>query len=56
MARSGRQGDKTVELFRDFWWRMFPIVGMGIAVWDMVHEDRCISQSPDRTHRDLEQR
>jgi hypothetical protein len=28
------------ETFRDFWWLMFPIFGMCLAVWGMIHTDR----------------
>ncbi len=28
------------ELFRDFWWLMFPIFGMFMAVWGMAQSDR----------------
>lgn len=28
------------ELFRDFWWLIFPIFGMGMSVWGMVHSER----------------
>lgn len=28
------------ELFRDFWWLMFPIFGMALAVWGMIQTDR----------------
>lgn len=30
----------TVELFRDFWWLIFPIFGMCLAVWGMMQSDR----------------
>ncbi len=29
----------TVELFRDFWWLMFPLFGMGMAIWGMASEN-----------------
>jgi hypothetical protein len=28
----------TVELFRDFWWLMFPVFGMVMAVWGMARD------------------
>jgi hypothetical protein len=28
----------TVELFRDFWWLMFPAFGMVMAVWGMARD------------------
>ncbi len=28
------------ELFRDFWWLIFPIFGMGMSVWGMAHSER----------------
>ncbi len=28
------------ELFRDFWWLMFPIFGMGMGLWGMVSTER----------------
>jgi hypothetical protein len=30
----------TEELFRDFWWLMFPIFGMVMAAWGMAREGR----------------
>lgn len=30
----------AVELFREFWWLMFPVFGMVMAVWGMAQEDR----------------
>lgn len=27
-------------LFRDFWWLIFPIFGMCLAVWGMIQSDR----------------
>lgn len=29
----------TVELFRDFWWLMFPVFGMVMAIFGMVRND-----------------
>lgn len=28
----------AVELFRDFWWLMFPAFGMVMAVWGMARD------------------
>ena len=28
------------SLFRDFWWLIFPIFGMCLAVWGMIQSDR----------------
>ena len=28
------------ELFRDFWWLMFPIFGMGMGLWGMSSTER----------------
>lgn len=28
----------TVELFRDFWWLMFPVFGMVMAAWGMARD------------------
>jgi len=28
----------NVELFRDFWWLVFPVFGMVMAVWGMARE------------------
>lgn len=28
------------ELFRDYWWLIFPIFGMAMAFWGMVQDDR----------------
>ena len=46
----------TVELFRDFWWLMFPIFGMVMAVWGMARENRAEDQSSERSRRNREQR
>ena len=29
----------TVELFRDFWWLMFPVFGMVMAILGMTQEN-----------------
>ena len=28
----------AVELFRDFWWLMFPVFGMIMAAWGMARD------------------
>jgi hypothetical protein len=48
--------ETTIQLFRDFWWLMFPMFGMVMAFWGMFQEDRRINQTLDRARRDLEQR
>ena len=30
----------TEELFRDFWWLLFPIFGMSMGLWGMVSSER----------------
>ena len=30
----------TVELFRDFWWLMFPVFGLVMAAWGMASSER----------------
>lgn len=30
----------TEELFRDYWWLIFPVFGMGMAMWGMVSSER----------------
>ena len=46
----------TVELFRDFWWLMFPIFGMVMAVLGMTRENRAADETIARARRNLEQR
>ena len=46
----------TVELFRDFWWLMFPIFGMVMAVTGMARENRAADEIIERARRNLEQR
>jgi UDP-N-acetylglucosamine--N-acetylmuramyl-(pentapeptide) pyrophosphoryl-undecaprenol N-acetylglucosamine transferase len=46
----------TVELFRDFWWLMFPIFGMVMAVMGMARENRAADEIIERARRNLEQR
>jgi hypothetical protein len=44
-----------VELLRDFWWLMFPLFGMAMAVWGMAREaagqDAILRQARDRLER-----
>jgi hypothetical protein len=35
------------EFFRDFWWLMFPIFGMGMAVMGMFQDDRRSQKTMD---------
>jgi len=30
----------TADLFRDFWWLIFPIFGMGMGLWGMASSER----------------
>jgi hypothetical protein len=46
----------AVELFYDFWWLMFPIFGMVMAVLHMARENRAADDVLDRARRNLEQR
>ncbi len=46
----------TVELFRDFWWLIFPIFGMAMACWGMARDARAEDETIARARRDLEQR
>jgi hypothetical protein len=45
----------TVELFRDFWWLMFPVFGMVMAVWGMARDsaqhDAILRQARERLER-----
>ena len=45
----------TVELFRDFWWLMFPVFGMVMAILGMARdnarEDAILRQARDRLER-----
>ena len=45
----------TEELFRDFWWLMFPIFGMVMAVWGMAKDSRAEDDVIARARRKLEQ-
>jgi hypothetical protein len=44
----------TEELFRDFWWLIFPLFGMVMAVASVVQENRRIDARIDRARRNLE--
>jgi hypothetical protein len=46
----------TVELFRDFWWLMFPIFGMVMAVLGMTREAQAENEVIARVRGELEQR
>jgi len=41
------------ELFRDFWWLMFPIFGIVMAVFGMLRENRRIDAIHNRARREL---
>lgn len=41
------------EVFRDFWWLIFPVFGMAMALIGMLREDRRISEIHERARRDL---
>ena len=45
----------TVELFRDFWWLMFPVFGIVMAIMGMAREgsyrDRVIRQARENLER-----
>lgn len=43
----------TEELFRDFWWLMFPVFGMVMALVGALQEGRRIDSIHDRARRDL---
>lgn len=40
------------ELFRDFWWLIFPVFGMIMAVMGMAQENRRIDAIDERARRD----
>lgn len=44
------------ELFRDFWWLMFPIFGMVMAVMGMAQDNRRADDVLARSRRELERR
>ena len=41
------------ELFRDFWWLIFPVFGMVMALVGVLQDNRCIDEIHDRARRDL---
>jgi hypothetical protein len=45
----------AVELFRDFWWLMFPLFGTVMAVWGMARDnaehDAIVRNARDRLER-----
>ena len=41
------------ELFRDFWWLIFPIFGMVMALIGAVQENRRIHEVRGRARREL---
>jgi len=45
----------TMELFRDFWWLIFPVFGMVMAVWGMAREgagqDAILRQAREKQER-----
>lgn len=45
----------TAEPFRDFWWLMFPMFGMAMAVLGLLRDNReqdaIIRQARERLHR-----
>lgn len=45
----------TVELFRDFWWLMFPVFGMTMAAWGMARNCRHADDVIARARRQLEE-
>jgi hypothetical protein len=47
-------GQIAVELFRDFWWLMFPVFGMVMAAWGMARDRRDADEVIARARRDLE--
>jgi len=44
----------SAELFRDFWWLIFPIFGMVMAVLGAVEDGRRINAVIGRARRGLE--
>jgi len=42
------------DLFRDFWWLVFPVFGMAMALFGVLQENRRIDQIHDRARRQLE--
>lgn len=46
----------TEELFRDFWWLIFPLFGMGMAVWCMASENARDNRIIRDARRELERK
>lgn len=46
----------AAELFRDFWWLMFPIFGMVMAILGMAQDNRRADDVLARSRRELERR
>lgn len=46
----------TVELFRDFWWLMFPVFGMVMAVLGMARESSYQAHVIRQAREDLERK
>jgi hypothetical protein len=46
----------TVELFRDFWWLMFPVFGMVMAILGMVRDHDYQSQIIRQAREKLERK
>lgn len=45
-----------IELFRDFWWLVFPVFGMLMAGRNVARENRAADHVLERARRNLEQR
>lgn len=43
----------TEELFRDFWWLMFPLFGMVMAVLGLIQDQRRADAIHSRARREL---
>lgn len=45
----------TEELFRDYWWLMFPVFGMVVAILgaarDSAYQDRVIREAREKLER-----
>ena len=46
----------TEELFRDYWWLMFPLFGMVMAVLGMVRDDDYRNRVIRQAREDLERK
>lgn len=46
----------TEDLFRDFWWLIFPVFGMVMALWGMIRDggrqDAILRDARNRLERD----